>query len=443
MTDRLACPRCAGALEATLKCAGCGKSYPMIGKVPWLFADPEAKLAEWRGLVQLGFDDWRIAEERLKSAQREPGLTELTLRRLRKELQLRVERRKAVESLLEPIMKAQTPGAGIGVLRVVAGKSAATQALHSYEQNALRDWAWTDSQENDIAAKIVRGLVPDDARPKSMLVLGAGACRLPYDLHRALRLEETVALDTNPYLTLTAARLLSGRATTLYEFPLAPVGLEQTAVSWRAETAAEPGIRLVFGDALAAPFADESFDIVLTPWLIDILPEEPRAFFARINRLVKPGGLWLNFGSVAFQGSAPERRLSREEVLDEAGRAGFAVEKRKEDVIPYLASPASAQSRMERILAFAARKTGSVPAPAAFSAVPAWLKDPRAPIPRTEHLQKLTSTHVYYADVFGLVDGRRSIEHIALALGEKHRLPPAELMPALLEFFAAALGLDA
>ena len=34
-------------------CEGCSAGYPVVGGVPWLFADPQAMLAEWRG--RLGF----------------------------------------------------------------------------------------------------------------------------------------------------------------------------------------------------------------------------------------------------------------------------------------------------------------------------------------------------------------------------------------------------
>jgi len=56
----------------------------------------------------------------------------------------------------------------------------------------------------------------------------------------------------------------------------------------------------VLADVLRAPFADHAFDTVVTPWLIDIVSDDLPVFAARINRLLKPGGRWLNFGSLAF-----------------------------------------------------------------------------------------------------------------------------------------------
>src|SRR5690606_8893067 len=48
----LRCPRCKqGRLSlqrAGWICGSCSSGYPVIGELPWLFADPQATLAEWR-----------------------------------------------------------------------------------------------------------------------------------------------------------------------------------------------------------------------------------------------------------------------------------------------------------------------------------------------------------------------------------------------------------
>ena len=81
-----------------------------------------------------------------------------------------------------------------------------------------------------------------------------------------------------------------------------------------APEAVDEDFHLVLADALRPPFPEESFDTVVTPWLIDIISEDLPVFSARINRLLKSEGRWVNFGSLAFSSHEQTRRYSPEEV---------------------------------------------------------------------------------------------------------------------------------
>jgi len=43
-------PRCGGSLqgEASLRCVACPQQFPSLAGLPWLFAEPDAALGEWR-----------------------------------------------------------------------------------------------------------------------------------------------------------------------------------------------------------------------------------------------------------------------------------------------------------------------------------------------------------------------------------------------------------
>ena len=100
-------------------------------------------------------------------------------------------------------------------------------------------------------------------------------------------------MDFNPLLLLVAQAVTRGEKLHLYEFPIAPLALEDDAVL-RTLAAPEPvdgSFQLVLGDALRPPFREEAFDTVVTPWLIDIISEDLPVFSARINRLLKKEGL--------------------------------------------------------------------------------------------------------------------------------------------------------
>ncbi len=59
MTDlaaRLACPRCdktpLQSKDGALHCSACKVDFPALDGMPWLFAEPQAALDEWRGRLQ-------------------------------------------------------------------------------------------------------------------------------------------------------------------------------------------------------------------------------------------------------------------------------------------------------------------------------------------------------------------------------------------------------
>ena len=86
-----------------------------------------------------------------------------------------------------------------------------SQGLTTYYPNLHRDWCWGDS-ENRASLEAVLSSLPAGASPRRVLVLGAGAGRLAYDLHEALRPVLTVALDFNPLFMLALQRIVTGDA---------------------------------------------------------------------------------------------------------------------------------------------------------------------------------------------------------------------------------------
>ena len=115
-------------------------------------------------------------------------------------------------------------------------------------------------------------------------------------------------------------------------------------------------LQFVLGDILRAPFADEAFDTVVTPWVIDIITEDLPVLAARINNLLKREGRWVNFGSLAFAAQERARRYSPEETKAIVAEAGFSDPYVSQATIPYMCSPASRHGRQERVFTFSAYK---------------------------------------------------------------------------------------
>jgi hypothetical protein len=405
-----------------------------------LFPDPEARLWEWRSMHALAAGEMQREEERYKEALKRPDLMPRTQARLRAVLQAKVEWRKAVDELMAPLTS--VPTGSVDALRLIAGKATTAQSLLAYVSNVFRDWGWPESGENAASLRLVLAALPAGAKPKHILVLGAGACRLPYDLHQALAPEATTACDINPFYLLVAERMLAGKRLTLNEFPLAADGQAQAAVARRLEAPerVRPGFQLALADAMNPPFPAGAYDLVLTPWFLDVVPQDVRQLAPKINQLLAPGGTWINFGSAVFQRPEPERCYGREELLDVVGASGFTLNHQDLTVIDYLASPASCQTRREKVLTFGATKTGEAPAVKPFEPLPDWLADPTKPIPLVPAFADHVRAQMMFAAIVQLADGKNSARDIAAVVAQSLKVPPEQALATVTRFLAQLYG---
>ena len=437
----LACPRCDKApLETSksgLTCNGCKTQFPSIAGIPWLFAEPDAALGEWRN--RLHFELQRLSHEwqRLKAELDEGKQLPQTQKRLESLLQATERHRQDLQQLLAPV-DVQSMQAGYHSHLALRTRLPKDQGLHTYYANIHRDWSWGDD-ENDASLNEVRQVLKADDGEEAIghtLVLGGGAGRLAYDIHMSLHPSSTVLMDFNPLLLLVADAVTSGKPVQLHEFPIAPRTADDVAVSRRlaAPAPVRDGFYLVLGDALRVPFRPGSFDTVVTPWLIDIVSEDLPVLAARINRLLKAGGRWINFGSLAFEDVSYARRYGPEETLEIVAQAGFERPSVREETIPYMCSPASRHGRRETVFTFAAMKTADASQPPRHRALPDWIVTGKEAVPLTPSFQNQALSTRIYSYVMSLIDGRRSIEDMALVMEQQKLMPRSEAVPAIRNF---------
>jgi SAM-dependent methyltransferase/uncharacterized protein YbaR (Trm112 family) len=421
----LRCPRCAGTLDGddALHCSACDVRYPSVDGLPWLLPEPALALAEWRGRLHALTSHLQRQAARYRAALA-PGITRATTRNRLKLLAMacadHARRLQAVLAPLETGAEAATPATYAALAPAVAS----AQGLASYYANVHRDWSWGEAENQAACAAVTAALA--QTRPARVLVLGCGAGRLAYDLHAALQPEVTVAADINPLLLAVARRMYAGEKLELYEFPVAPRDLASHALlrPLRAPGPAAAGLQLVYADATRPPFAPGSFDLVVTPWLVDVIDCDLDALAATVNALLAPAGRWVCTGTLFFQQADPAQAYSSEEVGEVVTAAGFEAPELRSAIQPYLCSPASRHARHEEVVTFAVRRIESV-APARRE-TPGWLADPRQPVP----LLPEVADHVLALRVRGyvasLVDGRRSLAEIAARLVDERLLPPEE-----------------
>ncbi len=437
--DVLACPSCGsgvGGAGGTLACASCGLALPLVTvgdtKIPWAFADPNIARLEWKARY-LGFLHNNSTElARLRQAR--TASFKAARERVERLLHAREQYRKQIGDILEPLAldALEWPADTTDLLH---GKLPKSQGLCGYVSNVFRDWAWNNG-ENEAQLAAVRDAL--DAANASVggrvLTLGAGSGRLSYDLHRHYSPELSVVLDLNPLLTLISAHMASASPLELYEFPVAPLDAASFAVEQTLEApAAIPTseYRFVLGDALDPPIQHNTFDTLLTPWLIDIVPQNLAGLMPRFNRCLKPGGIWINTGSLAFFHQEEAWRYSEEEVLELLGACGFEVLASARDTVPYLQSPHSGYGRVEKAFTFVARKVHDVEPTAPERYLPGWIVDNGKPIPATAETPVAASNHLLKAQVLSSIDGKKTIRQIGRAIARQYGLGKDETIRAV------------
>jgi len=445
LSSVLACPRC-GRGPVTLEragwiCAGCSSGFPVIGGIPWLFPEPRQSLTEWRGRLDLlrQFLQSEAAAMR-REAQGHPLAA--TRQRLDFTAAAHEDQAARLAVLLAPLGLEQA-GASEATHRGLGTRLPTGQGLTNYYVNLHRDWAWGAGENAAALGEIVAALGGSARALGRTLVHGAGAGRLAYDLHQAGDSPLTVATDFNPLLLAVAQEMFAGRELELYEFPIAPRRMEDHAVLRRLVSpgAARAGLELVAADALQPPFADGAFDTVVTPWFIDIIGEPFARVAARVNLLLKPGGRWINSGSLSFSRVAHADRVGLDEVLEMMPSAGFADVQVRETTLPYMRSPASRHSRLENVVSWVARKSGPAAQAPRARVRPDWLLQPDLPVPRTRAFEMQAIASRVHAFLLALINGERSMRDMARMLVEQ-RLMTADEAESQVALFLTRLHED-
>lgn len=450
----LACPACT-AVEpliaesaSMLRCKGCNTRFPRfrIGQasVPWLFPNPDVAKLEWNARLRAFLHSQVTEHNRLNRALERARGSPLTRARIEETMRAKRDHSERVESLLTPLGldgDVMIPG----MTRALHDRLPRSLGLTSYINNLFRDWAWNNG-ENDAQYRAVSDVLAVDDRSSAgaVLTLGAGACRLAYDMHRYLSPTVSVALDMNPLLMLAASRIVHGDTVELYEFPTAPrgdcvSGKQQACQAPAAlQTSADSPFHFLLGDATNPPLAARSFDTVVTPWLIDVLKQDLPQFVAQINRLLPRGGVWLNTGSLAFYHNDPLRCYGEKEVFEIVERQGFELIATDHRTIPYLQSPHSAHGRTEQIVTFAARKKSDVRGLSRSADKPEWLIDITQPVPGSPEFVVESSGFLLSAQVLAAVDGRRSVHAIAKMVSREYDLGMDECIHAVASILGSA-----
>lgn len=320
--------------------------------MPLLLPEPDAHLALWRGQLGLLLERGVQTQQALNEAANAGNLLDATRARLQALGDAVKTQVDDLASVLGPALGgAGTPGKGLprGVVEHIG--------------YLYRDWGWPSAgyRENDAPLAQLLELL-GERRLGRLLVLGAGACGLAHALHLRGGATETVAVDIDPYLLVPASAIVHGARLRLTEAALGVVDAAEVSRTWTLQSPddspSSDTFHCLFADGLQPPFANHSFDTVLTPWFIDQVPRDLPPFIAELSRLLRPGGHWLNQGPLIYPEQTPfDRRYARAELFDLSRLHGFDPGPHLIASQPYLVSPLTGRGKVEPTLSFIATKS--------------------------------------------------------------------------------------
>lgn len=394
--------------------------------MPWLFQDGEVKWAEWCQRVRDQLAQWRSESERAELSLTATDLLPATRKRLS-------EMQAGLKQNLDTVQSLLSDWGTFSPVSLQGDKTPATQILRSYFDNIFRDWVWGDT-ENSVLFKLVSELAKTPL--KKTAVFGCGAGRLVYDINETLSPELLVGLDINPLLLNVAKQVTEGNSLKLTEFPIN--AFENAVVSHEIKgRKTKSPISWIFADGTNPPFQPKSLDTVVTPWFVDIIPQDFRDQVRTINQVLASGGQWINAGPLGFQHSDPTRRYSGAEVKEALIEGGFAVTEFKNEKIPYLQSPHSGHWRTENLLCFRAEKIKDTEAPRQSGHLPKWLQDWTQPIPQNKLWTQMGQEHQVYAEILLTIEGNISIQNLADMMVNAYGMTTHQAQEALVTFLTA------
>lgn len=339
-------------------CPSCGFLYPLFdGRIPVLLKEPRKNFAaSWlEHRKHISDNNDRLSEVK-DALGRQPHRSDLLNRAVHA-----YEHDNPYLGNLQAKIAAALPESEIKELEE-EGKLPRQYTLGEGIAFYPRDWCWSDRAEGEIETitSTISGHIDayaDDV--DSVLIPGAGAGRFAGELARIY--DNCFAFDYSLHMIQIFYDLL------LSDMKLHRVNLRSNVVKTedvvteyslslgplRSEIDSS-GFAYFVGNALDVPLPGNSLSAVACIYFIDIIPVREQMLEAR--RLLKPGGLFINFGPLRYMRGDVANMLSGEEILDLYASSGFDI--LAHDVVPntQLASAPVITSVHSNNFTFVARK---------------------------------------------------------------------------------------
>lgn len=229
--------------------------------------------------------------------------------------------------------------------------------LDQYYENILRDWSSdVDPTERTAYFEIAIKLLNPLLSIKKILIVGAGPARIAFDLAIEFPDIQFLATDIHPFLLGIGNALAHGAQLEAPEFPLAPLSDEHSKLHAlkNSEKIKPKNLQFAILDFFENSNLAEPVDLIITPWLVDIVDSNFLEFSLQVKKYLKPNGYWLNFGTFFFQKQKIENQISRNECAEFLESLDFRIQNLGDFETPYLQSKLSGHKRFESVFYFLA-----------------------------------------------------------------------------------------
>jgi hypothetical protein len=99
-----------------------------------------------------------------------------------------------------------------------------------------------------------------------------------------------------------------------------------------------------------------------------------------------------------------------------------------------MCSPASRHGRQEKVFTFSAWKERDASTPGRHRALPDWIVTGKEPVPLTQSFRTQAMTTQIYSFMMSLIDGKRTIDEMAVVLQKQGLMSKEEAIPAIRTF---------
>lgn len=421
LTGCIQCPQCGSNTQQgfdldTLHCSHCGTQHFSLGDVPCLFpAGAHHKLIWQHQTATLQY----MAHQGLAALQESLSRYDLTNTSRQRLADIQTANQINLESILTLLQKhGVTPAANEQLGQMNPGD------MSEYFDLVFRDWAWDSTekpnQENASALqRIMQSIAALPEKPQRILVLGAGAGRLSWDIHTQLKPEFTVALDSNPLLLAAASELIYNQnPLTFGEFKNFPQINFPVTQNWTLNAVNDSErLRdswfLMGANVWQLPFTKNTFDLIITPWFIDVNGGDVRDLIGLIHEQLTNNGHWINSGPLLFTRHLPTQlKYTSTEIKEFIELSGFTFNSEEINNAGYLISPLEARFREEQVWTFSAQK--KIPSIETIIQTHAWLIMHHLPIPNINFICQ--DSHPLIDTILEKVDGMRSINDMCFEI---------------------------
>ena len=361
------CPQCQSPLaDSTVTghhiiCNHCQTTYPLLaGKTPVIMKSAEAALAK----AYLGLESYLASQQNLIKRLQTAAINNPARASMMNNLIAGVTQNMAHLSRIQVQAKAH-----ISLEALAQNAQATADVGYSKHLGYLRrDWCWEEEAENELS--VIHRLISQHAQNisaanKNALVLGAGTGRIAWEACH--HFAQVYAVDTAMALVASYHQLLD-EAIQFYKVNVKEVFNSQDMAIPLKATLSAPGttpmpfqdkLCYLMADALNCPLAPQSMDAIISVYFTDVLPLSQ--LLPEINRLLKPGGIFIHFGPLTYHFKAIEEMLTADEVLAAFQKAGYQVEASEKVLLTHLATQERMRSNLFNNWAFVVRKPLSLP----------------------------------------------------------------------------------